>query len=504
MRQVSIRISVILLVAVCASCGGAKDDPTPSVKSSEQPTNRIELPASVRQNLGITWSVAKRERMEKVYSVPGEIIAVPELNWDFHAPVSGTVLKVVDLWQPVSAGDVLIEIVSPRLAETQQALFGELAQVEEAKLEEQKLRTEAEPIRRMASTLRESAASAKAAVESAGRALVSARELAKAAEARLAEVIRLRETEAVSATALIEAQTAAATALRAATETDRALHETEIEAAKHALDSATAHAKAEGLDRRLAIVAMKLATAEAAFAQRLSALAALCGVAPETLAQKTDGTPQWARMRSLSLRAPSAGVVTRVATRVGTWVERDERLIDVLDSTRVRFRARLPEGDVARLPEDLVVRVESPATQEARGAESAALRPLADARARAVMLEATLQNADGKLRVGTSATAHVVIHRSKHREVLVPAECVVRDGLESVVFRRDAANPDQVIRTSVTVGQKAMGWVEIVAGVGEGEELVRDGVHQLVRTGTGKSSGGGHFHADGTYHEGNH
>ena len=103
---------------------------------------------------------------------------------------------------------------------------------------------------------------------------------------------------------------------------------------------------------------------------------------------------------------------------------------------------------------------------------------------------------------GAAAIGAVLLGRSASEEVLVPEASVVQDELESILFRRDPAKPDQAIRTAVSLGRRAEGWVEVLSEVGEGDEVVRDGVHQLRLTGIGRAPANGHFHADGTWHEG--
>jgi len=213
-------------------------------------------------------------------------------------------------------------------------------------------------------------------------------------------------------------------------------------------------------------------------------------------------SPGWARMRVLPLRAPATGVVVEVQASAGTWIDRDEVLVKILDSAYLGFRALIPEADVARFPDVLAGTIEASGVEGVFDMHEAAVRPVADASTRSVLLEAEVENPDGKLRVGTSATARVLMSRSASEEVLVPLVCVVRDGLESVVYCRDPANADRVIRTVVTLGDSSAGWAEVIAGVGAGDQLVEDGVHQLRQTGLGKASASGHFHADGTWHTG--
>jgi hypothetical protein len=79
---------------------------------------------------------------------------------------------------------------------------------------------------------------------------------------------------------------------------------------------------------------------------------------------------------------------------------------------------------------------------------------------------------------------------------------VTRDGTRSIIFRRDPANPDKVIRMDADLGVNDGRWVTIGSGVKEGDEIVLDGVYQLMLATAGNAPKGGHFHSDGTFHEG--
>jgi multidrug efflux pump subunit AcrA (membrane-fusion protein) len=167
------------------------------------------------------------------------------------------------------------------------------------------------------------------------------------------------------------------------------------------------------------------------------------------------------------------------------------------------FRGEVPEADVARLPPAAEARVEVGCADCAPiETRLGTARPLADPRTRTVLVEAPLPGDASAFPDGASATAVVLLERSAAEEVLVPVACVVQDELERVVFRRDPAQPGQVVRTVVSLGRRSDGWVEVLSDVAEGDELVRDGVHQLRLTGGGKAPANGHFHADGTWHEG--
>ena len=63
-------------------------------------------------------------------------------------------------------------------------------------------------------------------------------------------------------------------------------------------------------------------------------------------------------------------------------------------------------------------------------------------------------------------------------------------------------SPDVAIRTDADTGLSDGRWVTVLSGIREGDEVVVDGVYQLLLATAGNAAKGGHFHADGTFHDG--
>jgi hypothetical protein len=82
--------------------------------------------------------------------------------------------------------------------------------------------------------------------------------------------------------------------------------------------------------------------------------------------------------------------------------------------------------------------------------------------------------------------------------------CVVRDGTQAIVFRRDPKNPDKAIRLEADLGVDDGRWITIMSGVKEGDEIVVTGNYQLMLATGGGAPKGGHFHSDGTWHADDH
>jgi hypothetical protein len=83
----------------------------------------------------------------------------------------------------------------------------------------------------------------------------------------------------------------------------------------------------------------------------------------------------------------------------------------------------------------------------------------------------------------------------------IPLACVLQDGLDRVFFRRDPRNPDKVIRVVADLGLDDGVWVEVKSGITDGDEVVQAGAYELVLASSDRTPKGGHFHADGTWHE---
>jgi multidrug efflux pump subunit AcrA (membrane-fusion protein) len=89
-------------------------------------------------------------------------------------------------------------------------------------------------------------------------------------------------------------------------------------------------------------------------------------------------------------------------------------------------------------------------------------------------------------------------------ELAIPMSAVVRDGTRAIIFRRDPKDADKVIRMEADLGLSDGRWVVIQSGVMEGDEIVLGGNFQLMLATSGTTEKAGHFHSDGTFHEGNH
>lgn len=495
-------LAVALLSAVGGCGGGAPPAP---VSSSPSPaiTNRIPLPAEVVANLGITFEKARRGQLETRLRIPGRVEVAPEARFVVRAPLSGRVSLKTARWQRVAKGDVIGEIVSPDLRKVQEEMAEASALVDRLDIELTLMRAEAAPLADVARAAEATLVSARDREKATQAGLESADALVTLARERVASTQRLTAENGLASGVIFAARKdhveAEAAVLEATLRRDEARRATP----DLTLSLATARVRAETAARQIAILEQKKATAETSVRQQLRHLAVLTGFPAESLAARSGAGPAWALLESATLRSPAGGIVTEVDVSDAEWVEAAASILRIVDPTKMVFRGEVPESDAARIPTEASVRIEVGCSNcSILETKLGAARPVADPRTRTLLVEARLPGDGSAYADGSSATAAVLLAGSQNEETLIPSASVVQDELETLVFRRDPAKPDQVIRTPVSIGMRSGGWVEVLAGVAAGDEVVRNGVHQLRLTGIGKAAANGHFHADGSWHEG--
>ncbi|MEM7698147.1 MAG: hypothetical protein AAF236_07070 [Verrucomicrobiota bacterium] len=107
----ALTLSLPLLMTGCDS-GTSSSPPSTEHEASETPTNRVELPPSVRNNLGITFAGVERRRVAATIRVPGSFELQPRATKEYHTLLDGQVELAVDHLERVEPGTVLYRISS--------------------------------------------------------------------------------------------------------------------------------------------------------------------------------------------------------------------------------------------------------------------------------------------------------------------------------------------------------------------------------------------------------
>ncbi len=427
--------------------------------------NRIAVPAVVRRNLGIEFVRLERRRVQETLRLPGRVELLPSAQRVYRSPVPGRIELAVTQFERVEPGDVLYHIESPAWVSLQH-------RVVESRLAKQR---------------------AERRIES----FVPLIEAHQAHEARLKESVTLWEKRVAQLESVREAgggrQSDLSSAQAALVAARAELSETLEQEAELAFQQSEAKTDLEQAKSRIELL--------------FDEASLLTGFTHEELTQDTDGgVPRWRALRRLSVHAVQAGVVDDLAATNGSWVEQNARVMSVIDPEQVRVHAEALQGDLHELQDDLPVSIVPTGAQPPGSAlhGTLAIGPTGNASDRTIELYVTPESSATWARPGAVVELEIELSQSSAPELAVPESAVQRDGLTPILFRRDPNDPDTVIRLEADLGKSDGRWVEVLSGVREGDEIVLDGGFQLMLATSGTAQKGGHFHADGTFHEEDH
>ncbi|HMJ51382.1 MAG TPA: efflux RND transporter periplasmic adaptor subunit [Polyangiaceae bacterium] len=182
----------------------------------------------------------------------------------------------------------------------------------------------------------------------------------------------------------------------------------------------------------------------------------------------------------LAVRAPVNGIVVSRDAIVGQPVTADETIAAIADLSEVLFLGRVFEMDLGRLQTGARAEVQLNAYPKERFAGVIEyLGRQIDPVARTVTARIRLTNRNDLLRIGLFGTAQVSTAEEQRRGpvLVVPRTALTEIGGKSFVFVRHADDDFEI--HEVVLGESALGKVEIVSGLREGEQVVVDGVFTL-------------------------
>lgn len=197
---------------------------------------------------------------------------------------------------------------------------------------------------------------------------------------------------------------------------------------------------------------------------------------------------------SITLRAPVAGVVVSRSAVVGQSVTPTDTLANIADLSRLWFLGRVFEKDLGRLKVGSSVEVELNAFPKDRfSGKLEQIGSQVDPVARTLTARVTLDNDKMLLRIGLFGTARIAIEEAEKKAPLlcVPRSAVAEIGDKSVVF---VEHGDHFELHEVVLGEAALGKVQILSGLGEGEPVVVEGVFTLKSAVLKSSFGEGDHH----------
>jgi len=428
----------------------------------------IPIPEPVRRNLGITFARVERRAVSRTVRVPGRFELLPIARREYRTVMSGRVELAVSQFEPIEPGKLLYTLDSPHWRALQEKLNEVQGTIQQATARVETMKPLMEAHRKHEESLRESVKVWEERVQQLekGSNVISAETFAQA-----------RSTLSQNRSDLAETMEKQA----------------ELQAREVELDS-------------------ELAVARERFELLLMSASSVLGIDRQKLLEPKDGKQHehalWKSISKIEVRAAAPGVVESLALTNGSWATETSLVLVTVQPELIRFHAQGFQSDLGRLRDGLPGRIVPPKggslglqdTMEG----SISLGPLANPDERTVKVFVTPERLSSWARPGVVAHLEIIAEGSGPDELAIPVSATIRDGLRTVFFRRRHENPDQVIRVEADLGLNDGRWVVVKGGVEEGDEVVLDGVYQLMLASSGTAQQGGHYDPDGTFHTGSH
>ncbi len=178
------------------------------------------------------------------------------------------------------------------------------------------------------------------------------------------------------------------------------------------------------------------------------------------------------------LTSPIEGVVVAMHATLGENAGTDTAAFEVTDASRVWVRGSVPELDLARVAMGMeaVVRLHAFPDETFRGRVTY-IAPALDEESRALPIRVSLDRIDARLRSGLYGSVELT-GAPDERPVTVPVDAVATLDGRAVVFvptqREGSFRP-----LDVQLGRRAGGYIEVVAGLGDGAPVVTSGAFTL-------------------------
>lgn len=261
--------------------------------------------------------------------------------------------------------------------------------------------------------------------------------------------------------------------------------------------------------------ALRLAQEDLARVERLAAAGAVpqrrlteARVAHETAASRVKITQEQLQHLELSrtgqgsgssgervvIRAPISGIVAESSVTPGATVEEGQLLYRIVAVDRVYVVGAVPEQHVARIKGTTEAEVEIPGLPAAlKATRLVSIGRVVNPEKRSVPITFEIANPPSTVAVGQGVTLRLIT-APQGAEVAVPANAVVDDGGQTIVFVQTGGESFE--RRPVRVGgPREGGFVQITNGLEAGERVVTRGAH-LVRLAalSPQTPGHGHVH----------
>jgi RND family efflux transporter MFP subunit len=246
----------------------------------------------------------------------------------------------------------------------------------------------------------------------------------------------------------------------------------------------------EGLLADEAIAAKRVQEAKTLEAMSRSELLA----AEERLAHYRRGTDIKGDRNSIPLTAPIDGELAEVMAATGSQLPEGAPIFRIVDARRLWLEVHVAESDLGRVgtPSGVSFRVQGAHRDfilDEKNSKLLAASAVIDTRSRTVPYTFELREPDPMLRVGMSVQSQI-FGNTPRESVTVPINALQDENGISTVYVQTGGESFE--RRVVTIGTRARGLAEILAGLEAGERVVSKNPYLVRLAATKTESGGGH------------
>lgn len=180
------------------------------------------------------------------------------------------------------------------------------------------------------------------------------------------------------------------------------------------------------------------------------------------------------RLKDRLIFAPFQGRIGLRNISVGALVEPGDEVATLTDDSIMKLDFSVPSVFLNALKEGLPVDATTVAYPEKTfHGQVSGIDSTVDPLTRSMLVRARIPNEDGLLKPGL--LMNVVLHYKQRRALIIPEEAIVPSGADNFVFTVDRGEQQVAKKKLVTIGSRKKGYVEVVAGLLEGELVITHG-----------------------------
>ncbi|WP_310425683.1 efflux RND transporter periplasmic adaptor subunit [Chamaesiphon sp. VAR_48_metabat_135_sub] len=487
-------------------------------------STNVQIDRVTAQQIGVQTVAAKKQSLNVEIAATGQIELLPSQKVEVTAPIKGKLVQL--LVQPgarVKAGQILAKMSSPELnelrtnslekrstaialiqqAQTDRTLaqqsYTKIVEIATAEINQARSQLTAaqgrlareQQLVKSGSVVRAAKNSYQRQQQIATAEVSSAQTELELAQERYQKDLELFNSGALARRQMLESQAKLAEArtglVKAQSQSGVAQAETELRKAETELplrelrDAEKQVAEAQG---QLAKATNQKSIVEAN-AQVQKSIAAV--TAAQNQLRLSDASYR-GLLAQLGTFANAQGIVTITAPIDGTIADREitigqsvadpgVKLMTITDDRQVLATANIYERDLGRLKIGQQVSVKVPgAGDKVFSGQISRIGTAVDAQSRVVPVQATLNNPNGLLKVGTFAEIKLATSQMTAPVVVIPASAVVETERAKLVYVKSG---DGYQPTTVTLGQTVGDLVEVQAGLFAGDLVVTQRAPQL-------------------------